>query len=656
MFKRALVLVAATAMLATPVMAAPGGNGNGNGKGPRGGPPIVKVGAASRSVLPTVDGSHDYLADLELDPTDPYSPGLLVPNWDQGRVAVGNGEAESYWVHDDMRVTAVAFEEQRGKQLTVVVAANLYMIFRNDAEAIRAAVAERVSPKVLNRLDIAIHADHNHHGPDTAFDVNHEWYDFMIEQAADAVVEAIDNVRPARLDVAETEHWFGLRDSRDVQVLDPTLGVLRATATNGDTIATMVFWANHPEVTLFWDPPVSAIADDCVELGLEGSDCNAGDRYFTGDFPGWANRIIESELGGEALFINGAVGDLITPLGATVWEVDDDAPLGNGLTAPAGAEPPLGASSFTERNFRRTYLVGRELATAALGALESAEPITDPSIEYTVEPFYTRMSNIGFRFLSVVGDNGYASLGHTVGDLYNCPAQGPKNADTCVPDGLASEADPLLGEIRTGDHSRSEAAYLRVGPVGMMWLPAEVGPESTIGLPAGYLATPEAWHLDDPALHAFGEENQPSGYVKNRMDDEYRWVVGLGNDEMGYAVPLSDYRVYCVADDLAGPGTCQFLYDNGIIEFPDAIAGATCKAVTEDPSLLADYGAAAEAVGGSCKYGQAFDEADDHYEETNSVGWDMETDILAAVARLTGDDDPAVINPDFPGWWSGLTP
>ena len=56
MFKRALVLVAATAMLATPVMAAPGGNGNGNGKGPRGGPPIVKVGAASRSVLPTVDG------------------------------------------------------------------------------------------------------------------------------------------------------------------------------------------------------------------------------------------------------------------------------------------------------------------------------------------------------------------------------------------------------------------------------------------------------------------------------------------------------------------------------------------------------------------------------------------------------------------------
>ena len=111
MFKRALALAAATAMLATPVMAAPGGNGDGNG--PKAGPPVVKVGAASRSILPTIDGSHSYLAEVDPDPADPFSPGLPVAAWDQGRVAVGNGEPESYWVHDDMRVTAVAFEEQR---------------------------------------------------------------------------------------------------------------------------------------------------------------------------------------------------------------------------------------------------------------------------------------------------------------------------------------------------------------------------------------------------------------------------------------------------------------------------------------------------------------------------------------------------------------
>lgn len=657
MIKRIVALAAVAATMATPAVAAPGGNAGGNRNGPQAGPPVIKVGAGSRSVLPTVDGSHDYLADVDPDPLDPYSPGLPIAAWDQGRVAVGNGDDNAYWVHDDMRVKAVAFEEMRGKDITVVVAANLYMIFRTDGDAIREAVAERLPADVVDRLDIAVHADHNHHGPDTAFDVNHEWYDLMIDQAADAVVDAVETLRPARLDVAETEHYFGLRDSRDPQVLDPTLGVLRATATNGDTIATMVFWGNHPEVTLFWEPPLAAVEADCAALGI-ADDCTAEDRYFTADFPGWANRIIEDELGGEALFLNGAVGDLITPLGATVWEVTDEAPLGDGFTAPDGAEPPIGAANFTERNFRRTYLVGRELATAALDALADAEPVRDPSIDYTVQPVYTRMSNIGFRFLLVPGDDGFTSLGHLPGEMYTCPAEGPKNADTCDGDGLATQPDPLLGEVRVGDHALTQVSYLRIGPVGTMWLPAEIGPESTIGLPAGYHDTPELWHLDDPSLHAFGEEYATSGFVKNRMSDEYRWVVGLGNDELGYAVPLADYRVFCVADELAGPGTCQFLHDVGAIEYPDAVAGATCKAITEDPSLLADYGdpAIAEAVAASCAYGQAFDEANDHYEETNSAGWDLEADILAAVATLTGNDDPSTINPAFPGWWSGLTP
>lgn len=649
MFKRITFLAASVAVLAMPVAATAGGNG------PASGPPVLKVGAASRSVLPTVDGSHDYLTGVDPDPLDPYSPGLPIPAWDQGRVAVGNGDADSMWVHDDLRVTAVAFEEQQGKEITVVVAANLYMIFRTDGDAIRAAVAERLPADVVDRMQIAIHADHNHHGPDTAFDVNHEWYELMIDQAADAVVEAVESVRPARLEAAETEHYFGLRDSRDPQVLDPTLGVLRAVATNGDTIATMMFWGNHPEVTLFWSPPTEAIADDCITLGIE-DDCSAQDRYFTADYPGWAARIVSEELGGEAMFLNGAVGDLVTPLGATVWEVDDEHPVGDGFTAPPGAEPPMGAANFTERNFRRTYLVGRELAHAALDALATAAPIRRPTVDYDVQPFFTRMSNIGFRFLLVQQDDGFTSLGHLPAEMFHCPAVGEKTMETCTSDGFASQPDPLLGAVRSGDHVLTQVSYLRIGPVGTMWLPAEVGPESTHGLPRGYDDTPGLWHADDLDLHASGAEYVTSGYVKNRMSDEYRWVVGLGNDELGYAVPLADYRVYCVADALAGPGTCEFLNDAGVIEFHDAVAGATCKAITEDPSLLAGYGAAAEAVAGSCQYGQAFDEARDHYEETNSAGWDLEADILRAVSVLTGNDDPARLNPDFPGWWSGLTP
>ena len=235
MTKRKLLAVAMTSMVIAAGVV--GGSGQASaGKPAPAGPPVIKVGAASRSVLPTVDGSHNYLDAVHADPDDPFSPGLFVPEWDQGRVAVGNGDSESYWVHDDMEVTAVAFEEQQSKDITVVVAANLYMIFSTDAAVIRERVAERVGSGVADRLQIAISADHNHHGPDTAFDVNHEWYDLMIDQAASAIVEAIAELRPARLDVAQTDHYFGLRDSRDPQVLDPTLGVLRATATNGSTM------------------------------------------------------------------------------------------------------------------------------------------------------------------------------------------------------------------------------------------------------------------------------------------------------------------------------------------------------------------------------------------------------------------------------------
>lgn len=53
---------------------------------------------------------------------------------------------------------------------------------------------------------------------------------------------------------------------------------------------------------------------------------------------------------------------------------------------------------------------------------------------------------------------------------------------------------------------------------------------------------------------------------------------------------------------------------------------------------------------------ESFGEAEDHYEETNSAGWDLEADILAAVGALTGSNDPTVVNPDFAGWWIGHVP
>ena len=58
----------------------------------------------------------------------------------------------------------------------------------------------------------------------------------------------------------------------------------------------------------------------------------------------------------------------------------------------------------------------------------------------------------------------------------------------------------------------------------------------------------------------------------------------------------------------------------------------------------------------SCTYGQAIAEADGHYPETNSAGWDMAADILAAVGALTGNHSTQEVNPDFPGYNDEFTP
>jgi len=616
------------------------------------------VGAASNTVLPLVNGSYDYLKAGFPARKDAYDPGIPVPAWDDGRIAVGNGERDSYWVHDDIRATVLAIDDPRSADIVVIVATDLYMVFRNDGEEIRARATALLPPGTAKKLRIIVTATHNHHGPDTAFDVNHDWYEHMVTQTAAAVAAAVKNRRPARLHVAAGEHWFGMNDGTDPQIFDPRLNVLQAIDTHGKVIATTVQWNNHPEGTLGWEPPLAEILDDCAELGLMGANCNAEGRYFTSDFPGIVRDDLHARYGGEVLYLNGALGVLIGPGGAQVWEVDGAHPLGNQMIAPAGAVGPAGDSNYAQKNFRRTEMIGEQLALAAMRLLDDAEKITAPRVSYAVEPFYTYLSNFGFRVLLVVDPaTGRASLGHNPVPLYNCPLTGPKTAATCESDGFAIATDPNLGtDFRVGDHLRSAVEYVRIGPVGMMFLPGEIPGELTAGLPAAFRSMPQNWYEEPPGRHAFGADYKVPGYAARRMSDRYEWMIGLGSDQMGYFVPISNYRVLCVADALVGPGTCAALHAGGLIEFPDAVAGETCKRVTEDPSQLEPYGPYAPLIAGSCRYGQALGEAQGHYEETNSAGWDMAQDMLKAVGVLTGNFDETEVNPAFPGWWEGYLP
>ena len=79
------------------------------------------------------------------------------------------------------------------------------------------------------------------------------------------------------------------------------------------------------------------------------------------------------------------------------------------------------------------------------------------------------------------------------------------------------------------------------------------------------------------------------------------------------------------------------------------MAGTTCKELAEDPTKIDEYPRTdGFFIQASCRYGQALGEAQGHYEETNSAGWDLAVDVLAAVGQADRHANPARSTPSSP--------
>jgi hypothetical protein len=173
----------------------------------------------------------------------------------------------------------------------------------------------------------------------------------------------------------------------------------------------------------------------------------------------------------------------------------------------------------------------------------------------------------------------------------------------------------------------------------MLFMPGELPPELVAGLPEDFETAPPEKYYREPHLHAVGADYQIPGHLLSLVDEEVTLTVGLGGDQIGYFVPVSDYRLKCLNEALLfARATCEDLYDRGVIQGEDWISGDVCQRITDDESALEEYGDDAEAVVALCRYGQALGrelgEPDGHYEETNAAGWDMVDDLWAAAKRL----------------------
>lgn len=643
------VTILALLLLPTYLIGCNGSNNNDNNSAIVENPPeapTVLAGAASRSLLPTVSGGRDYLQEApgwplaaQLDAND---PGVFVPVWDQGRVDVGNGNSDGSWVHDDVRATVVAL--QREEKQIIFITSNTYMHLKADVDEIVQRV-QAALPADWSGADVLLSASHNHHGPETAFGPNAQWYEMAAQQIVDAALAAVAAVEPVSAKVAAGTHNYGSVDQRDPRVYDARLNVLAFDSIEtGESVAIIVQWNSHPEVTLGWEPPADAAGLDeaCAVKGWEGGDCTAEGRYFSGDYVSVLETRLKAAHGGEVAFFNGALGVLTGPLHASAWQVTAEHPVGDGKTVPEGALPLTEcarSNPYECQSFAKTESTGTELANAVEGLLGSAAPMAFESISLRRQEFYSRVTNLGFRVLAAEGELGWQPM-----QVYNCSGK-PFTDDNCVNAGLDTVADPvltpLLGyEVAKGDVLKSQVIHVDFGDVGMLFLPGEVSSELVIGLPEDFATAPAEKYNEQPDEHAVGADYTIPGHYLSLVDEAITFVVGLGMDEVGYFVPASDYRLQCHPLSLSAlPGTsCDDLAARGAIESPTWVGGITCQQVFDDAAFFASLGADGPAVQAVCYYGQMvgaeIEQPAGHYEETNSAGWDLVDDLWAATVKL----------------------
>lgn len=229
-----------------------------------------KAGAAKRIVTPK--------------PLLPVSGGVGKPN----PVSVLN---------DDLTVRAAVFEKD-GERVAFV---------GTDFLGFSAVLGNKARAKIkgIPADHILIGCTHTHSAPDTyAFpdeQGNHgadlKYLDWVCDQMADAVNEAVKNLQPAELKIATDEAKGRIAYNYYAPALyDPRCNVIQAIATKGQkhgakkggTIVTVVNYAIHPEV----------IGND---RGMLGPDL-CGPLY----------KRVEEKAGGMALFMNSAQGGMVT--------------------------------------------------------------------------------------------------------------------------------------------------------------------------------------------------------------------------------------------------------------------------------------------------------------------------------------------------------
>lgn len=491
----------------------------------------LRVGAAVRSIVPAcyeswvdADGNHLYRVgtDTFLDcgcdrlcpgdegytaPDEGEGDGVFHPIWiagyDSARAAMGMRGADQGLVGEFESLDARAVVMEQGATRVALVTLDGMGWMNDDVERMR----EAVNARGLNVDHVIVSSSHSHDSPDsmgqygrvlteTGYDPD---YAVQVHTAvADAVEEAVGHLVDVTMKFGEVnandafENGVSnlISDTRDPQIVDPRIGVVQFVSGN-DTIATLVHFANHPE----------SMGD---ETNLMSAGFLVGTRHTVEVGSKWLDGTGKPGVGGVALYINGSVGGMMTSLHATVVD-------------------PTGVSR-RDNNYEKEDAVGQIIGELALDAIAAAKPVEAPALRVVARRIFLPVDNIGFQAMFSLG-----VFGHR-------PAYSQTTGEPLPPNTNLGDAN--MANIRT------EIDLLQLGPVRMITAPGEMLPEGVIGGYQGEFTPPGGvlTRADNPNPPDLSKA--PAGpYFLDSLGGEMNWLIGLGNDEVGYMVPPYNFEL-----------------------------------------------------------------------------------------------------------------
>ncbi|MBX3415908.1 MAG: hypothetical protein KF708_24720 [Pirellulales bacterium] len=168
-----------------------------------------------------------------------------------------------------------------------------------------------------------------------------EYIDFVCNQAAIALNEALDKLQPAQLKIATGKAEGKIAYNYYApELYDPRMSVIQAIAPDGKTIGTLVNYAIHPEVL---GNRLGVVSPDLVGPLVDK---------------------LEADLGGMGMFMNGAQGGMITADNRILEKIAD----------------PLKAKWHDARTWEECLRIGQLMASEAQRIVKDAKPQTDPAL------------------------------------------------------------------------------------------------------------------------------------------------------------------------------------------------------------------------------------------------------------------------------------